>query len=163
MGLGMPKSDQLWPPGPLMTTSRRREASAIGGDVIGSSAIENDHGFEPAVVGIDEGAHAAEIAFAFFANVSHKENRALRFDLRFVKGSSDGRERGEARSIVRDAGREHAAAIAAHFDFRSCRENCVEMRGEHDEFFFVYTGATLRSRCRWHRFGHSSRKRREAL
>jgi hypothetical protein len=96
-----------------------------GGDVIGSSAIENDHGFEPAMVCIHEGTHAAQISFAFFANVSHKQNRALWFDLCFVKGSSDSRESGEASSIVRDAGRGHAAAIAAHFDFRSCRENCV--------------------------------------
>src|SRR5229473_4845757 len=29
MGLGIPKSDQLWPPGPLMVASRRREASAL--------------------------------------------------------------------------------------------------------------------------------------
>src|SRR6266478_3730380 len=29
MGLGMPKSDQLWPPGPVMVASRRREASAL--------------------------------------------------------------------------------------------------------------------------------------
>ena len=29
MGLGMPKSDQLWPPGPVIVASRRREASAF--------------------------------------------------------------------------------------------------------------------------------------
>ena len=29
MGLGMPKSDQLCPPGPLITTSTRRDASAF--------------------------------------------------------------------------------------------------------------------------------------
>src|SRR5258706_15309321 len=29
MGLGMPKSDQLWPPGPVMVASTRREARAL--------------------------------------------------------------------------------------------------------------------------------------
>jgi len=35
-------------------------------------AVEDNHGFQRRLVGFDEGAHAAEIAFTFFANVATK-------------------------------------------------------------------------------------------
>src|SRR5580765_1916011 len=59
-----------------------------GRDVIGTGAVQNDHSLQAVMVGIDEGAHAAEVAFAFFPDVRNKKNGALRFDLRIVNGSS---------------------------------------------------------------------------
>src|SRR5579859_849367 len=96
-----------------------------GGDVIGASAVQNDDGFEAVAVGIDKGAHAAEVAFAFFPDVGHEKNGALRLDLRLVDGASDGHERSEARTIIRNARCEHAAAFAPNFDVRPSGEDGI--------------------------------------
>ena len=135
MGLGMPKSDQLWPPGPVMRTSRRREASAL---VVTWSVPEPSRttaAFRLRAIGVDESAHAAEIAFALFADVGDEKNGAARLDSGFVNGAGDGDEAGEAGSVVGDAGRVQAVAVAADFNFGAWRENGVEMRGEHHDFF----------------------------
>ena len=107
----------------------------FGGDVIGAGAVEDDGGFELCAIRIDERAHAAKIAFAFFADVGDEENRAARLDAGFVNGARDGDEAGEAGAVVGDAGSVEAIAVAADFYFGAGRENGVEMSGEHHDFF----------------------------
>ncbi len=107
----------------------------FGGDVIGAGAVEDDGGFQVRAIGFDEGAHAAEIAFAFFADVSDEEDRATRLDPGFLDGARDGDERGEAGAVVGDAGGAQAFAVAADFHFGAGGKDGVEMRGEHYDFF----------------------------
>ncbi len=109
----------------------------FGGDVVGAGAVENDHGFEFGFIGVDQSAHAAEIAFAFFADVGDEENAAARVDLGFLTGARDGDEGGEAGAVVGDAGAEEASAFVANFYVGGRGEDGVEMGGEDDDFFFV--------------------------
>src|SRR4029077_7733265 len=62
----------------------------FGGDVVGAGAVEHDNGFELRFVAIDQGAHAAEIAFAFFADVCDEEDGAARTDVGFLARPGDG-------------------------------------------------------------------------
>ena len=49
------------------------------GDVVRAGTVENHDCLEFGAIGFDQGAHPAEIAFALFAHVGNKKNRALRF------------------------------------------------------------------------------------
>src|SRR5712672_4023030 len=109
----------------------------FGGDVVGAGAIEYDHGFEFGFVGVDQSAHAAEIAFAFFADVGDEEDAAARVDLGSLTGARDGDEGGEAGAIVGDAGAEKTSAFVADFYVGGRWEDGVKMRGEYDDFFFI--------------------------
>ena len=74
MGLGAPKSDQLWPPGPVMLTSNRREAipCVVMCSMEGPSiAITEDKARAKLV---NQGANSAKISFAFFADVTCKHD-----------------------------------------------------------------------------------------
>jgi len=79
IGLGMPKSDQLWPArtGDMASTRERR---SFGGDVVGAGAVENDHGFG-LIYRRDQSAHARGDCFAFFADIGDEEDGAARMDL----------------------------------------------------------------------------------
>jgi len=109
----------------------------FSGDVIGTGTVENDGGFEFGAIGVYESAHAAEIAFSFLADVGDEEDGAKRSDFSFVQATGDGDKRGEAGAIVGDAGRTHALRFAANFYVGAGREDGVEVRGEHDDFFFI--------------------------
>ena len=101
----------------------------FGGDVVDAGAVENDDGFQAVTIGIDERAHAAEIAFAFFADVGDKQNGALRLDARFVNGARDGHQRRQAGTVVGNSRRAHAIAFAMNFDVGAGGKNGIEMRG----------------------------------
>ncbi len=105
------------------------------GDVIGAGAVENDCGFEFGAVGVDESAHAAEVAFAFFADIGDEENCAARFDSGFMDRARDGDQCGQAGAVVGNSRRVQAFGVAANFHFGAGRKDGVEMRGEHDDFF----------------------------
>jgi hypothetical protein len=78
MGLGAPKSDQLCPPGPVM-------AIALRGDVFGGGAVHRNYCCEARAVTFDESANAAEVAFAFFADITCEDDRFSGLDARFGK------------------------------------------------------------------------------
>src|SRR6267378_4312259 len=96
---------------PMLKVVRAARGERFGGDVVGAGTVEYDHGFKFGFVGVDEGAHAAEIAFAFFADVGDEEYGAARVDLGFLTGAGDGDEGCEAGAIVRDAGAEKTSAF----------------------------------------------------
>ncbi len=100
----------------------------------------DNYGFQFGLIGFDEGAHAAEIAFAFFADVGDKKDSAARLDVGFVARAGDGDERGEAGAVVRDSGGEEAIALVADFDWGRGGEDGIEVGGKNNDFFFV--GAT---------------------
>ena len=84
--IGQPKSDQLWPPGPVMITSTRREARAL---VVTWSMPEPSRtitarNFRSPAIGINQGAHPAKVTFAFFADVCGEEDGPLWFNFRHV-------------------------------------------------------------------------------
>src|SRR6266436_2379989 len=109
----------------------------FGGDVVGAGAIKDNYGFQLRLVGFDEGAHAAEIAFTFFANVGDEKDGAARLDMGFLASAGYGDERGETRAVIGDSGGEEAITVVADFYFGGGGKDGVEMGGEHDHFFFV--------------------------
>src|SRR5260370_132712 len=109
----------------------------FGGDVVGAGAVKDNHGFQLRLVGFDEGAHAAEIAFTFFANVGDEKDGAARLDVGFLASAVAGDERGETRAVIGDSGGEEAITVVADFYFGGGGKDGVEMGGEHDHFFFV--------------------------
>ncbi len=56
---------------------------ALGGDVLGGSAVNCNHGRELRAVAFDQRANSAKISFAFFADVSGKDDCFLRANARF--------------------------------------------------------------------------------
>src|SRR6266481_4821023 len=109
----------------------------FGGYVVGAGAVKDNHGFQLRLVGFDEGAHAAEIAFTFFANVGDEKDGAARLDMGFLASAGYGDERGETRAVIGDSGGEEAITVVADFYFGGGGKDGVEMGGEHDHFFFV--------------------------
>jgi hypothetical protein len=109
----------------------------FGGDVIGAGAVEHHDSFEPRMISINQGTHAAEIAFAFFAHVTHEKNRALWFEVRELRGTRNRQKSGNSGAIVGNSRRAHAAALAADFHIRFGGKNRVHVRGEDDHILFV--------------------------
>ena len=94
---------------PRATAARVQQVVAFewGRDLIKSriGAVEHDDGFETIAIGVDERAHAAEIAFALFADVSDEEKGALRLDASFVKRTrqrDEGNEAGAVPKVLAD-------------------------------------------------------------
>jgi len=87
--------------------------------VIGAGAVKHHNRFEFPAVGIHNRAHAAKIAFAFFANVADEKNGALRLDVRKLHGTRQRQERRYSGAIIGDSGRGHAAAFAVNFHVRA--------------------------------------------
>src|SRR5260370_18446343 len=57
--------------------------------------------------------------------------------MRLVASAGDGDERGEAGAVVGDSRAEEAIAFATDFYFGGGGKEGVEVRGEHDGFFFI--------------------------
>jgi hypothetical protein len=108
--------------------------------VISAGTVEDECRFQARAVGFDQGAHAAEVAFAFFADVGYEEDGAAGPDLGFLDGAGDGDERGEACAVVGDAGCAQAFAFSADLYVGAGGKDGVEMRGEHHDFFVVGAG-----------------------
>ncbi len=114
-------------------------AKGLGNGGVSSCAVEDDVSGDAAGVGagIVEMAHAAEIAFAFFAHVSEDDERDGQLDLRVDERVGEGEQTGEAGSVVAGAGRVEAEngifSGNGGNEGRGGGEDGIEMRGEDDD------------------------------
>ena len=113
MGLGVPASVKLWPPGPLIVTWKRRLPKGLGHRRVRACAVENnvrrDASGERAL--IIEVAHAAQIAFALLAHVAQKEQRCGQFEFGLQQRVGNGQHSHDSRAVVAGAGSCQAVAI----------------------------------------------------
>ena len=106
---------------------------ALRGDVFGGSAVDGDNGGEARAVTFHQRANAAQVAFAFFADVAREDDRFRRVDARFGERAREAGERGEACAVVGDARSGEAVAMAFHADIGAGGKNRVQMRGEQND------------------------------
>ena len=107
--------------------------------MICAGAVEHDNCFEFSAVGIDEGAHAAKIAFAFFANVADEKNGALRLEVRELHSARQRQQGRQSAAIIGNSWGGHVAGIAVNFYVRARREHGVKVRRDNYNFFFILT------------------------
>ena len=113
----------------------------LRGDVFSRSAVHRDHCCEARAVRFHQGANAAQIAFAFFADIACEDDRFGGLDARFGKRARDACQRSEACAVVSNARSCEAIAVAFHADVCAGGKNCVEMRGKQDDAVRVCAGA----------------------
>ena len=137
MGLGAPASDQEWPPGPVRVTRKRREPRARVTTAEVAAAFEDDGGGDAVAVGaaLEEVAHAAEVAFAFFAYVGGEEDGDGWGDVGVAEGGGYGEQAGESGDVVADAGGVDAVGVGGFDGFAvgAFGEDGVEVGGEEDD------------------------------
>ena len=139
MGLGVPASVKLWPPGPLMVTWKRRLPRAWVTAESAPGAIEDDVGGDATGEGrlLVEMADAAQIAFAFFAYVAEHDDGSGELNLGVDDGLCKSKHADDAGSVVAGAGSgEAVGAVVASQDGTERRgggEDGIEMRGEDDD------------------------------
>ncbi len=83
----------------------------------------------------EEVAHAAEVAFALFADVGGEDDGGYGFDTGLDEGGGDGKERGEARTVVAGTGAKDAGAVFAGATIGAGRKDGVEVGAEEYEIF----------------------------
>ena len=117
-------------------------AKRLGGDVIERGAIQNqkcrnlrDQRGLPADM-----AHAAQVAFAFFAHVGDQQQTppgALFLGRHLFDGAGNGQQRRESGSVIGDAGAEqNAFGIERNIVLHAWREHGIEVSGNGDERTF---------------------------
>ncbi len=109
----------------------------FGRDMIRGRTIEDDGGAQARLVGFDHGAHAAQIAFALFADVGNKKNGALRLDASFVDGACERNQSDQPGAVIGNSWGGHAAVFVADLHVGARRKYGVEMRREENNFFIV--------------------------
>ena len=116
------------------------EASAAEGavDYGGvAAAFEGDGGADAFGVGrgfgVEEVAHAAEVSFAFFANVGGEEDGAGWGDLGVGEGGGEGEESGEAGGVVAGSGGEDFLIVFLRGAVGDGGKDCVEVGGDEDD------------------------------
>jgi len=72
-------------------------------------------------------AHAAQVAFTFFAHIADKQERQRMVQAHGLQDGGDGQDGGDAGSVVRNAGAVQATALLAHVQRRAGGEYGVQV------------------------------------
>ncbi len=110
-------------------------AEGAGDDGGGSGAFEGQQRSNAAAIGAlrEEMAHAAEIAFAFLADVGDEEQGVRRLDFGKAKGGEDAEQGGQTGSVVAASGAQDAGSVFLRDGVGSGGEDGIQMGGEHDD------------------------------
>ncbi len=137
MGLGMPKSDQLCPPGPVMTTSCVAMPTPWWS--------HNPYPSHPAQSPLGLSVGRCRSALSCRADSLRPLHPHLRrtklcvgLDLRDVHCASHRKQASQPGAIVGNSGGHQPVAFAGHVNFRSRRKHRIQMRGQHDHFLVLY-------------------------
>ncbi len=117
-------------------------AEGLGDDGVGAGAIDDNavcNGIAPARR-LEDMAHAAQVAFSFFAHVANEDEGQGVRNLRAGNHGRDGEHGGDTGAVVGNSGAIQASALLADVERRGCRKHGVDMRAEGDVAVAV-TGA----------------------
>ena len=114
---------------------------ALGGDVLDGCAVHRDYSGQMRAVAFHQRANSAEIAFAFFADVSREDDCFRRANARFGKRARQTDESGETSAVVRDAGGLDAMGVALGAHAGGSGKNRIEMRCKKDDGARIRAGA----------------------
>src|SRR5580704_11048512 len=103
---------------------------AARGDVFGRGAIHRDNRGEARAVTFHQRANAAQVTFAFFADIAREDDRFRCVDARFGQSAREAGQRGEACAVVCYARSGEAIAVAFHANIGAGGKNCVQVRGQ---------------------------------
>jgi hypothetical protein len=72
--------------------------------------------------------HAAKVAFALFADIANKKNGQGMLHLADFQRARDGKQSGNPRAVVRNAGAKELGSLLADIQRRIGREDRINMR-----------------------------------
>ena len=92
---------------------------------------------------LDQRANAAQVAFAFFADVSGEARWSSWYGCASRKERAPSQQGGETRAVVGDSRADEALPAALDANVRASRKNRIEMRDEQDNATFGVRAGTL--------------------
>ena len=134
MGLGVPASVKLWPPGPgdrdpIAPAAQRLRHGRVRAGAIQHNVRGNAAGQRAVLV---EVAHAAQIAFALFAHIAQQDERRGQFDLGFEQRMGDGQHSHHSGAVVAGARSLQAVAVDDRIERRAGGKDGIKVRREQD-------------------------------
>src|SRR5438552_8970978 len=108
----------------------------FGNDCVSARAVDDDapdDGVLPFRFGKNV-AHAAQIAFSFFADISDEEERSGMRKLEFLDGRGNGEQGRHARSVVRNTRTVKLSPFVADIQGGTRGENGVDVRADRNDF-----------------------------